>query len=288
MTCRLLLSLAIVLLAASAVNEEQHVVEKEGSMARHRRSHHRTKDVQHKRSHHHATPSRHKDSPVSDEEVEELLSSPSLPFEGVAASLEAAKSASVDKAEVAASLEAAKSASVDKAEAAAPAASPAVAATAAAAPAAASAAPAAAGRAKKAEASPAAAAKDEEDEVADDDGDDKEEPEVVNTDLPFADIEPFGRENTAQDLTEASIRESDMMVDQIEKAEIAEENRAVFRALSRLRGAALASFDGIARAHQSNMQEYAKENQFRETHPVKHLANEEADVSKWAFPSTAD
>lgn len=106
--------------------------------------------------------------------------------------------------------------------------------------------------------------------------------------MPFAELEPFGRETTGQDLTEASIRESDAMIDQIEKAEIAEEERSVFRALTRLRGAALASFDGIARAHEHNIQEYAQENQYRKVHPVKHLAEEEADVSRWAFPSNAD
>eukprot|EP00439_Symbiodinium_sp_Y106_P003299 s3573_g1.t1 len=94
--------------------------------------------------------------------------------------------------------------------------------------------------------------------------------------MPFAELEPFGRETTGQDLTEASIRESDAMIDQIEKAEIAEEERSVFRALTRLRGAALASFDGIARAHEHNIQEYAQENQYRKVHPVKHLAEEEA------------
>mmetsp|Transcript_36852 Transcript_36852/g.88001 ORF Transcript_36852/g.88001 Transcript_36852/m.88001 type:complete len:233 (-) Transcript_36852:39-737(-) len=106
--------------------------------------------------------------------------------------------------------------------------------------------------------------------------------------MPFSELEPFGRETTGQELTEASIRESDAMIDQIEKAEIAEEERSVFRALTRLRGAALASFDGIARAHQHNIQEYALENQYRKVHPVQHLASEEADVSRWAFPSNAD
>ena len=38
------------------------------------------------------------------------------------------------------------------------------------------------------------------------------------------------------------------MVDQLERAEVAEEKRAVFRALTRLRGAAITSFDGIARS----------------------------------------
>eukprot|EP00913_Durusdinium_trenchii_P030457 g28530.t2 len=110
----------------------------------------------------------------------------------------------------------------------------------------------------------------------------------VDPSMPFTELEPFGREATGQELTEASIRESDAMIDQIEKAEIAEEERSVFRALTRLRGAALASFDGIARAHQHNIQEYALENQYRKVHPVQHLAEEEADVSRWAFPSNAD
>ena len=38
------------------------------------------------------------------------------------------------------------------------------------------------------------------------------------------------------------------MVDQLERAEVAEEKRAVFRALTRLRGAAITSFDGVARS----------------------------------------
>ena len=39
----------------------------------------------------------------------------------------------------------------------------------------------------------------------------------------------------------------DSMVDQLETAEVAEEKRAVFRALTRLHGAAITSFDGVAR-----------------------------------------
>ena len=38
------------------------------------------------------------------------------------------------------------------------------------------------------------------------------------------------------------------MVDQLERAEVAEEKRSVFRALTRLRGAAITSFDGVARS----------------------------------------
>lgn len=110
----------------------------------------------------------------------------------------------------------------------------------------------------------------------------------MNIEMPYGDLEPFGREDTAQELTEGSIKESDAMVDQLEKAEVAEEKRAVFRALTRLRGAAITSFDGIARSQTGNIDEYNKNNQWRKDHPLHHLAAEEADVSKWAFPDNAD
>lgn len=110
----------------------------------------------------------------------------------------------------------------------------------------------------------------------------------VDVEMPYGDLEPFGREDTAQELTEDSVKESDAMVDQLERAEVAEEKRAVFRALTRLRGAAITSFDGIARAQTGNIDQYNKLNKWRSTHPLHHLADEEADVSKWAFPDNAD
>mmetsp|Transcript_5993 Transcript_5993/g.14279 ORF Transcript_5993/g.14279 Transcript_5993/m.14279 type:complete len:333 (-) Transcript_5993:187-1185(-) len=105
----------------------------------------------------------------------------------------------------------------------------------------------------------------------------------VDTQLPFGELEPFGREDTAQELTEQSISESNEMVDQLERAEVAEEQRAVFRALTRLRGAAITAFDGIARVQTGNIDEYNKMHKWREAHPLQHLADEENDVSKWAF-----
>jgi len=110
----------------------------------------------------------------------------------------------------------------------------------------------------------------------------------IDTEMPYGDLEPFGREDTAQELTEASIRESDGMVDQLERAEVAEEKRSVFRALTRLRGAAITSFDGVARSQTGNIDGYNKIHQWRNTHPLHHLADEESDVSKWAFPDNAD
>jgi hypothetical protein len=110
----------------------------------------------------------------------------------------------------------------------------------------------------------------------------------IDTSMPYGDLEPFGREDTAQELTEASIRESDEMVDQLERAEVAEEKRAVFRALTRLRGAAITSFDGVARSQTGNIDQYAKVHKWRMTHPLHHLAMEESDITKWAFPDNAD
>jgi hypothetical protein len=110
----------------------------------------------------------------------------------------------------------------------------------------------------------------------------------IDAEMPYGDLEPFGREDTAQELTEASIKESNAMVDQLERAEVAEEKRAVFRALTRLRGAAITSFDGVARSQTGNIDEYNKVNKWRKTHPLHHLADEESDVSRWAFPDIAD
>lgn len=110
----------------------------------------------------------------------------------------------------------------------------------------------------------------------------------VDTEMPYGELEPFGREDTAQELTENAIKQSDEMVDQLERAEVAEEKRSVFRSLTRLRGAAITSFDGVARSQTGNIDEYNKVHQWRVTHPLHHLADEESDISKWAFPDNAD
>eukprot|EP00933_Yihiella_yeosuensis_P046208 TRINITY_DN416_c0_g2_i1.p1 TRINITY_DN416_c0_g2~~TRINITY_DN416_c0_g2_i1.p1 ORF type:complete len:195 (-),score=58.95 TRINITY_DN416_c0_g2_i1:87-671(-) len=112
--------------------------------------------------------------------------------------------------------------------------------------------------------------------------------EDCNTKTPYTDFDAFGRQAAAQKLTEESVSASNAMVDQIEKAEVAEEKRSVFRALTHLRGAAIAAFDGVAKSQSANINEYTKQHKWREDHPIKHLANEEADVKKWAFPENAD
>jgi len=99
-------------------------------------------------------------------------------------------------------------------------------------------------------------------------------------------VEPFGQEEPAKVLTEASVRESNGMVDQIETAQGVESKRAVYRALTKLRGATVASYDGMARAHLKNVDSYNKKHKWREEHPIRHLAEEEADVNVWAFPKT--
>eukprot|EP00933_Yihiella_yeosuensis_P006017 TRINITY_DN110652_c0_g1_i1.p1 TRINITY_DN110652_c0_g1~~TRINITY_DN110652_c0_g1_i1.p1 ORF type:complete len:242 (-),score=67.24 TRINITY_DN110652_c0_g1_i1:122-847(-) len=106
--------------------------------------------------------------------------------------------------------------------------------------------------------------------------------------VPYGDLAPFGREDTAKELTETSKGETDAMVDQLEKAEVAEEKRSVFRALTRLRGLAVTAYDGIARAQTNNIKQFAKNNKYRDTHPLNTLAAQEGDTSKWAFAKNAD
>lgn len=111
-------------------------------------------------------------------------------------------------------------------------------------------------------------------------------PPDIDTEMPYGDLEPFGREDTARELTQSSIQESDAMVDQLERAEVAEERRAVFRALTHLRGAAITAYDGIARAHTGNMDEYNRQYHWRSLNKVQHLAQAESDTKKWAFPGS--
>jgi hypothetical protein len=46
-------------------------------------------------------------------------------------------------------------------------------------------------------------------------------PVEIDTEMPYGELEPFGREDTAQELTDHSVQESDEMVDQLERAEVA-------------------------------------------------------------------
>merc|ERR1719424_987006 len=111
-------------------------------------------------------------------------------------------------------------------------------------------------------------------------------PKVVKAAIPFGSLEAFGREDTASELTDASITESNAMVDQIENAVVAETKRSMFRALTRLRGATIANFDGMANAQSANVAQYAKAKQWTQSHELNHLAKQEANVGKWAFPNS--
>lgn len=101
---------------------------------------------------------------------------------------------------------------------------------------------------------------------------------------PFADVAPFGGEQQAGELTDGSVEESNKMVDQIERAASAEEKRSAYRALTHLRHTAVSSFDGVAKTHMQNIHEYNENHSWRDTHPVRHLAEEEGDVAQWALP----
>eukprot|EP00746_Dinoflagellata_sp_MGD_P011064 gnl/MRDRNA2_/MRDRNA2_123085_c0_seq1.p1 gnl/MRDRNA2_/MRDRNA2_123085_c0~~gnl/MRDRNA2_/MRDRNA2_123085_c0_seq1.p1 ORF type:complete len:309 (-),score=69.06 gnl/MRDRNA2_/MRDRNA2_123085_c0_seq1:52-978(-) len=94
---------------------------------------------------------------------------------------------------------------------------------------------------------------------------------------------PFGGAPKADELTKGSVTETDAMVDQIEKAQAAEEKRASYRALTRLRGVMTTSYDNIAHTHMDNIDKYHEQHKWRNENRVKHLAEEESDdVEKWA------
>jgi len=97
-------------------------------------------------------------------------------------------------------------------------------------------------------------------------------------------VQEFGTSGAAHELTSDSVYQSDQMVDSIERAQAMEGKRAVYRALTHLRGAAINSYDGIAHGHMRNVDAYAKSHTWRQDHPVRHLAEEEADTHVWAYP----
>merc|ERR1719478_1209923 len=106
---------------------------------------------------------------------------------------------------------------------------------------------------------------------------------MLNSRQPFGQLESFGREDTASELTSASIDESNRMIDQIERAVVSETKRSMFRALTRLRGATIASYDGMANAQSANIDAYAKRKEWTKTHQINHLATQKGDVESWAF-----
>merc|ERR1712139_151885 len=77
-----------------------------------------------------------------------------------------------------------------------------------------------------------------------------------------------------------------MGIDQIERAVVAETKRSMFRALTRLRGATIANFDGMANAQSANVDQYARGKVWTKNHKVAHLADQEDNVEHWAFPNS--
>eukprot|EP00747_Dinoflagellata_sp_TGD_P026646 gnl/TRDRNA2_/TRDRNA2_132087_c0_seq2.p1 gnl/TRDRNA2_/TRDRNA2_132087_c0~~gnl/TRDRNA2_/TRDRNA2_132087_c0_seq2.p1 ORF type:complete len:218 (+),score=44.19 gnl/TRDRNA2_/TRDRNA2_132087_c0_seq2:63-656(+) len=100
---------------------------------------------------------------------------------------------------------------------------------------------------------------------------------------PFGHLSRFGREDTAAELTEASIAESNAMVDQIERSVVAETKRSMFRALTHLRGVTVSSYDGMANAQAENIDDYARQNAWSKAHNLDHLAEQEGNTQTWAF-----
>mmetsp|Transcript_21604 Transcript_21604/g.60305 ORF Transcript_21604/g.60305 Transcript_21604/m.60305 type:complete len:205 (-) Transcript_21604:77-691(-) len=102
----------------------------------------------------------------------------------------------------------------------------------------------------------------------------------------FGKLQSFGREDTAAELTDTSIADSNAMVDQIERAVVAETKRSMYRALTHLRGATVSSFDGMANAQAANIDRHARSHEWTSENKLEHLADREADTGKWAFPPT--
>jgi len=94
----------------------------------------------------------------------------------------------------------------------------------------------------------------------------------------FNKIAPFGKEDTAKELQDHAAKTQDTLVDAVENAEVAEIKRAVFRALTRLRAAAIKEFDTIARLETQAIDAYNDAHHYRSENPLSHLHEDEAPV----------
>jgi len=94
----------------------------------------------------------------------------------------------------------------------------------------------------------------------------------------FNKIAPFGKEDTAKELTEHAETTQETLVDAVENAEVAEIKRAVFRALTRLRAASIKEFDTIARLETQAIDAYNDAHHYRAENPLTPLHNDEAPV----------
>jgi len=94
----------------------------------------------------------------------------------------------------------------------------------------------------------------------------------------FNKIAPFGKEDTAKELQDHATKTQDTLVDAVENAEVAEIKRSVFRALTRLRAAAIKEFDTIARLETQAIDAYNDAHHYRGENPLAHLHEDEAPV----------
>jgi hypothetical protein len=115
---------------------------------------------------------------------------------------------------------------------------------------------------------------------------DPEEPSApVEASPSGAQIAPFGKEDTARELTQHAVDTQDTLVDAVENAEVAEVKRAVFRALTRLRAASIKEFDTIARLETQAFDEYNDAHHYRAENPLSYLHADEPQVTEDKFTS---
>jgi hypothetical protein len=100
-----------------------------------------------------------------------------------------------------------------------------------------------------------------------------------------AKIAPFGKEDTAKELTQHAQDTQDTLVDAVENAEVAEVKRSVFRALTRLRAASIKEFDTIARLETQAFDEYNDAHHFRAENPLEYIHSSEPKVKEDKFTS---
>ena len=74
-----------------------------------------------------------------------------------------------------------------------------------------------------------------------------------NLEVTFNKFAPFSEEDTANERQDHATKTQETLVDAVEDAEVAEIERAVFRALTRLRVATIKEFDTIARTMHTAM-----------------------------------
>ncbi len=91
-------------------------------------------------------------------------------------------------------------------------------------------------------------------------------------------IAPFGKEDTANELTENAKTTQDTLVDAVENAEVAEIKRVVFRQLTKLRASTIKEFDTIARLETQAIDAYNDAHHYRNENPLSPIHSDENPV----------